>query len=736
MSGNSATQARPMATVRIARWSAEHPWRAITAWLVFVAVCIGVGNIVGTKTTDFDDAAKGELAVYQKMVDDAGFNRPASENVLITARSGALDKAAAGKVAEDVRGRMSGLKEVGEVSEALPSPNGNALLVSVEIAGDRKTADERLQPLLDATAAVQAAHPDLLVEQVGGESLNKALSTALGDDFAKAELISIPVTLVIMLIAFGAVIAAGIPVLLALSAVAAAMGLSALASQLVPASENTSSMILLIGMAVGVDYSLFYVRREREERAKGRTHLDAVEMAAATSGHAIVVSGFAVVVAMAGMFVANDVIFTSMAIGSILVVLTAVIGSITVLPAMLAKLGRWVDKPRVPFVWRLSAKGGEPRVWKAILRPSLRRPATTLTVAGLALVALAIPALGMKLNSPSDADLPRSIPVMQSYDRMTAAFPSTGATHAVGVRAPADKVAQTEAAVTALTERIKADAGFAHEREIEVTRSSDGRVFLLNAAISSSAASPEADKSLTWLRTVALPQTVGAVAGAEFAVSGQTAGENDFVDSMNESLPWVIAIVLLLTFIIMTWTFRAPLIALSSIALNMLSAAAAYGVLVLVFQNTWAEGLLGFTSTGGIVAWLPLMLFVVLFGLSMDYHVFVVSRIREARDSGMDTRAAISQGITSSAGVVTSAAAVMIGVFSIFATLSTIDMKQMGVGLATAILLDATLIRAIVLPALMGVLGERNWWTPRILRPRRVPAPVEAEQTRELDPVG
>ncbi|WP_084468498.1 MMPL family transporter [Actinokineospora inagensis] len=724
-----------MFTVRVARWSAEHPWRSITAWLLFVAVCVGVGNMVGTKTTNFDDNLTGEMAVFQKMVDDAGFNRPATENVLITARNGALDQGGALAVAGEVKAKMSGLKEVGKVSDPVPSPKGTAVLVSVDIAGASKTADERLQPLLDATAAVQAAHPELRVEEVGGESLNKALSDTLGDDFGRAELISLPVTLVIMLVAFGAVIAAGVPVLLALSAVGAAMGLSALVSQLVPATDNTASMILLIGMAVGVDYSLFYVRREREERAKGRTHLDAVEMAAATSGHAIVVSGFAVVVAMAGMFVANNSVFNSMAIGSILVVLVAVAGSITVLPAMLAKLGRWIDKPRVPLIWRLSNRGGEPRVWKAVLRPSLRRPGSTLLVAAIALIALAIPAFGMNLNSPSTSDLPRSIPIMQSYDRMTAAFPSTGASHEIGVRAPADKVAQTEAAVSALEGRIKADPAFAHDREIQVLRSPDGRIFLLDAAISGPAAGKLADDSLNWLRTVALPQTVGSVAGAQFAVSGQTAGENDFVDQMTESLPWVIAVVLLLTFLIMTWTFRAPVIALSSIALNMLSAGAAYGVLVLVFQHHWAEGLLGFTANGGITAWLPLMLFVVLFGLSMDYHVFVVSRIREARQSGLDNRAAVARGITSSAGVVTSAAAVMVGVFSIFGTLSTIDMKQMGVGLATAILLDATIIRAVVLPALMAVLGERNWWVPRFLQPRR-PVADEFEETRELTPIG
>jgi RND superfamily putative drug exporter len=725
---------KPMLTVRIARWSAEHPWRAIGAWLLFVAICIGAGQVTGTKKADFDDNPTGELATYQSIVDESGFTRPATENVLISARSGDLDQDRAMAVANEVRTDMSALREVGEVSDPTPSPKGTAVLVNVELAGDPKTSDERVDKLLDTTAAVQKQYPDLLVEQVGGASLDKALSATLGDDFVKAELISIPVTLIIMLVVFGALIAAGVPVLLAMSAVGAALGLSAVASQLIPATDNTSSMILLIGMAVGVDYSLFYVRRDREERAKGAGHVDAVEIAAATSGHAIVVSGIAVTVAMAGMFVVNDIVFSSIAVGTILVVLAAMIGSITVLPAALAKLGRFVDKPRIPVLWRLSMRNTEnPRFWRAVLKPSLRAPKTTLIISGGLLAALAVPAFSMTLNAPSEADLPRSIPIMQSYDRMTAAFPSTGASHQIAVRVPAGSTEAASTAVDGLLDRIAADPGFANDRPPQVTTAADGRIFLISAGIPFDGASAEADQSLTRLRTSLLPATIGTIAGAEFAVSGQTAGENDFVASMTDALPWVIGFVLLLTFLVMLWAFRAPVIALSAIGLNLLSAGAAYGLLVLVFQNSWAEGFLGFTSTGGITAWLPVILFVTLFGLSMDYHVFVVSRIRESVGV-MSTRDAIATGITRSAGVVTSAAAVMIGVFSIFATLSTIDMKQMGVGLAAAILIDATLIRAVLLPALMTVLGKANWWTPRFLRPRA--GTGATEETRVLEPVG
>jgi RND superfamily putative drug exporter len=498
-------------------------------------------------------------------------------------------------------------------------------------------------------------------------------------------------------------------------------------------------MVLLMGLAVGVDYSLFYVRREREERAGGKTHIDAVEIAAATSGHAVVVSGLAVIVSMAGMYMTGDQQFTAIATGCILVVAVAVIGSLTVLPALLAKLGRWVDRPRIPFVWRLMARGGgRPRFWSAVLRPALRRPVVTLVLAASALVALAVPAFAMKLKLTSEADLPRSIPIMQSYDRMTAAFPSTGATHLVAVRAPAGELPQVKAALTDLYRRTAADDRFAHDRMPELRTSGDGRVTLMEIGVRGSSDSPAAYGTLDEMRGTLVPATLGTVPGADYAVGGWIAGGKDFNTNMQRSLLPVVGFVLALTFLVMLLTFRSVVVALTAIALNTLSVGAAYGVLVLTFQNHWAEGLLGFRSNGGVVAWLPLILFVILFGLSMDYHVFVVSRIREAALRGVPMRDAVAQGITSSAGTVTSAAAVMVAVFSIFATLSTLDMKQMGVGLAVAILVDATIIRAVILPAAMTLLGKANWWAPRFIRRREEEAwsvPVEG-RSQQLTPVG
>ncbi|MFG3418948.1 MMPL family transporter [Micromonospora sp. NPDC047730] len=724
--------ARPV-TVRLARWSAEHPWRAIALWVVFVAVCFVGGNAAGLKEATGADQAVGESGRAGLIVDAGDFADPAVENVLITARGGTLDPVAAKAAAADAATELRSVTGVASVGEPVTARDGSALLVPITMSGDAETASDRVQPLRDATARVQEGHPQLRVEQVGGPSISKALNDTLGEDFKRAELLSLPVTLAILIIAFGALIAAGVPVLLALSSVAAAMGLSTLASHLVPATDTTASVILLIGMAVGVDYSLFYVRREREERAKGRSGLDAVEIAAETSGHAVVVSGFAVMISMGGLLLANDAIFSSLAVGSMLVVAVAVIGSLTVLPALLAKLGRWVDRPRVPLLWRLTAprtgRHGEakPRFWPAVLKPALRAPVATLVISVGLLLALATPALGMKMKFPGMEDLPRSTPAMQAYDRLTAAFPSSGTSHTVAVRAPAAEADRVAAALTALAGAASADPLFAPTEadgpKIEV--SADRRVSVLEVATPHASRTDEAARSLERLRDDLVPAALGAVPGVEYAVGGDIADSEDYSQHIRDKLPVVIGFVLVLTFVVMVLTFRSVVIALSSILLNLLSAGAAYGLLVLVFQGDWAEGLLGFTSMGAIVTWLPLFLFVVLFGLSMDYHVFVVSRIREGVRAGMSNRDAVAYGITSSAGVVTSAAIVMVGVFSIFATLSTIDMKQLGIGLAAAILLDATIIRAVVLPALMTMLGDANWWAPKFLRGRPAKAPTD-----------
>jgi RND superfamily putative drug exporter len=719
----------------MARWSAEHPWRAIVGWIAFVALCAVVGGLAGTRQQSDADQAVGEWGRAERIVEHGNFHDPITENILVTARSGVLDRARADAALADVGRRLSALPDVIRRDKPVPAADGSAVVLRAQLAGPADNSAARVVPVLDATAAVQAAYPDLRVEEVGDASVDRATGATLDRDFQRAEKLSVPISLAILVLAFGALLAAGVPVLLALSSVAAAIGLSALVSHLIPVSDAVSSVILLIGMAVGIDYSLFYIRRAREERARGATVLDAVEIAAATSGRAVLVSGVTVGVAMAGMLLSGSAIFISLAIGTILVVAVAVVGSVTVLPAVLAKLGRWVDRPRVPLLYRLTMHRREPRLWPALLRPVLRRPAIALVVAAGLLGALAIPALGMRTRLLSNEDLPRSIPIVAALDRLTAAYPSEGESHQVAVEAPASEAAAVRAALLELDRQAKADPGFAADGPADIRESADHRVQVLDVPIPSTPDTSGARQTLSTLRTSLGPATVGRVPGAKMAVGGATAASVDFSRSLSSRLPWVFGFVLTLTFGLMLWAFRSVVIAGTAIVLNMLSVGAAYGLLVLVFQHHWAEGLLGFQSNGAIVAWIPMFLFVVLFGLSMDYHVFVVSRIREAALGGMPTRDAVRQGITSSAGAVTSAAVVMVAVFSVFATLSTLDFKQLGVGLGAAILLDATIVRAVLLPAAMTLLGRWNWWAPAVLRRHRRRPVGEAVRPEQL-PVG
>jgi RND superfamily putative drug exporter len=718
---NNALQPRRPATVRVARWSATHPWRAIALWLVFVIACIALGSMSGTKEVGDEDMGVGQSGQAFSTVQDAKLGSPDSEDILISARAGNLSLPAARQAAKEVRERLSALPVVAEVTPPVESKDGQALLVAATLKPDTDSATS----LQAVTAAVQRGHPNLRVEEVGDLSLGDAVDKQVGDDLSAAATFSLPVTLLILLVAFGAILAAGVPVLLAFSAVASATGLSALASHVIPDSGSTSSMILLMGMAVGVDYSLFYVKRAREERHRGRTHLDAIEIAAETSGHSVLVSGAAVIVSMLGLFLAKDAVFASLAMGSIIVVAVAVIGSLTVLPAVLVKLGRAIDRPRVPVLWRLATQTRAPRFWPAILKPALNRPGRTLVVSVLLLGALALPALGLKLQSDTAKSLPTSIPEVQSLARLTDAFPSRNTTQAVVVKAPAS---QAKAVVTQLNSlQNKAEASRLFEGGLgdqPMRVSADRTVHVLDIDTPYDAESVQAHQALDLLRTMLVPQAMAGIPGAHAYVGGETAESVDTDRHLADRLPWVVGFVVLLTMAIMGWVFRSFVIALTTALVNLLSAGAAFGVLVLTFQHTWAESLLGFRSTGAVVNWIPLFTFAVLFGLSMDYHVFVISRIREAAAEGMTTREAVRHGITRSAGTVTSAAIVMVSVFAIFASLHMVEMKELGVSLAVAVLIDALVIRVIVLPALMTMLGRWNWWPGRL--PQR--NAVEADQ--------
>jgi RND superfamily putative drug exporter len=418
-----------------------------------------------------------------------------------------------------------------------------------------------------------------------------------------------------------------------------------------------------------------------------------------------------VIVSMGALYLVGDVVFSSLATGSVLVVLVAVVSSLTVLPALLAKLGRWVDRPRVPLLGRLSAKEGrEGRLWPVLLRPAMRHPKATLLVSLVLMVGLALPGLDLKLSLPGNDGLPKDVAEMQTYDRMTAAFPGERAQHVVVVHTEAGRTAEVAEAMADLTRRTNSDPLFANSTPPRVVTSADGQTNKIRFGIPHAVESPESLQSLRELRERLVPATVGKVPTAEVAVTGDIARNVDTVEHQMDRLPWVVGFVLLITFLVMVAAFGSVVVALVAVLLNLLAAATTFGVLVLVFQYGFGESLLDFTSGGFIVSRVPLFLFVILFGLSMDYHVFVVSRIKEAVVGGKSTRDAVHQGITTSAGVVTSAALVMVSVFASFVFTSLLEMKQLGFGLAVAVLLDAFVIRIMILPALLTLLGPASWW--------------------------
>ncbi|WP_393059129.1 MMPL family transporter [Streptomyces sp. LN549] len=693
-----------MRPVRMARWSARHPWRAIVGWFVFVLLCLGAGIAAGNNPATTKDFWVGEAGRAESMATDGGLQRRPTEHVLIRARSGPLDTERATAAARDLTARMDALPEVDRVASPVRSKDGTALRVTVVMKGAELDARKNVVPLIDRTAEVAAAHPDLVVEETGSPAISKGVNDQRGEDLALSERLSLPVTLVILLVVFGSVVMAGVPLLLALSSIAATMGLAMLASHLMPDPGVGTNMILLMGLAVGVDYTLFYLKREREERSRaaGRLSPEAlVELAAATAGRAVVVSGLAVIVCTATLYLATDVIFSSLATGTVLVVAVAVLSSLTVLPALLVKLGHRAERRAAKKAAR-RVKRGEPvrtkaakpengRIFGALMRPAQRRPAITLCVSVLVMLAVAAPALGLKLIDPGKDTFSRSIPAMRVYDRLTAAFPELLVKHEVVARSTPGRAPRVRQALAELGRNAQADPLFARTAEPVVRTSADGRTSVLELAVPHPAPSDEAIASLDHLRHRYIPATVGQLTAVDTAVSGDVARGQDYVHHERSKLPLVIGFLLLLTFVTTAVAFRSVVVGLLGVVLNLLSAAAALGALVLVFQGTWAQG--------------------------------------------MTAREAVLDGIARSAKVVTSAALVMVTIFAAFVFLHLTEMKQMGFCLAVAVLLDAVVIRMMILPAALLLLGERAW---RPLRPsrRRAAGAPSAPADRPLPHVG
>ena len=723
---------------RIGRWSAHHRKTAIAGWIAFVIVAFMAGGAVGTDQLDPQEAGVGDSGTAAQVVHDA-FPKTDDEMVLVSAGAGGARSPAVRAAVADV---VSGLRALGGVDRIRPpfggggrvSQDGRTVAVDFRIAGDVSdpAVAKVVDRTIDQTRAVQKAHPDVRVEQFGEGSAQTQFEEVFAGDLSKAGAISLPITLIVLVFAFGAMLVAGIPLLLAITAVVATMGIIGPISQIAPVDQSIGHVVLLIGLAVGVDYSLFYLRRAREEKAAGATEAEAIDVAAATSGHSVLVSGITVMVAMAGMYLAGAPTFVSFATGTIVVVATSVIASLTVLPAVMSLMGGRIHRPgRIPGMAALKRSAARVALWPRIVDAVHRRPAVSGGIAATVLVAMAIPAVGMDIGTPPMAEsLPRDEPVVQTFNRVQAAFPVESNGAVVVVRAGDVRTAEMRSGIAALEQAATARPGLFPGDGVDVEISPAGTVAAIGVEIAGDGTDRRSNAALDALRETIVPETVGRVAGARTWVDGMTAQDRDFNQALTSHLPYVIGFVMVSAFALLLITFRSIVIPVKAIVLNLMSAAAAYGAMVLVFQHGWFKGLLGVDHTGPIVAWVPVFVFVVLFGLSMDYHVFILSRVREAVDRGMRTQDAVTHAVKQTAGTVTSAAFVMVAVFSVFGSLSFVAFKQMGVGLAVAILLDATVIRGVLLPASMHLLGERNWWLPTWLgwlpRARREVAPAPA----------
>ncbi|MET7651005.1 MULTISPECIES: MMPL family transporter [unclassified Streptomyces] len=726
--GNGDIRVRGIAA-RAGGWSARHRWAAVGIWVLFVVLAMGIGSAAGTVEVKESDQLGGETHTAAKIIEDAGIDEPASETVLVQSKDGSL-KATDAQFRAAVTAVVAAVDKTGKVTDVTSpydtdtiSKDGRSALVQFDMRGDSDTAGERVEPVLEAVAGVQKDHSSLRIEEIGGASMMKTFDDAFGDDFQQAEYSAVPVALGILLIAFGALVAALLPVALAVTAIMATMGLMSIVSHFQPMDDTASSVMLLVGLAVGVDYCLFYLRREREERAAGRDPETALRIAAATSGRAVIVSGVTVCVAMGGMLFTGLATFEAMGLASLMVVAVAMVGSVTVLPALLSLLGHRVEKGRIPFLHpdkrRRNGNGGRAaegsRFWSAVLKVVLAKPGVSLVVAAGVLLAIAAPAVGMKTqNLTLDQEFGDSLPIVQTYNRVNDAFPGGSEPAEMIVKAADINSAEVKTALAEFKERAVASG--ASRGPVEIKLHDAQNIAYVYVPLVGGSDLDKAGASLDKLRDEVRPATLGKVDGVQAPITGQVAGSKDFNDQLAGAVAPVFAFVVVFAFLLMLLSFRSLTVAITSIVLNLLSVGAAYGILVAVFQHGWGASLVGAEGVGAIITWLPLFLFVILFGLSMDYHVFVVSRIREARMRGRTTNEAIKHGVVTTAGVVTSAAVIMVAVFAIFGTLSMQSMKQMGVGLAAAVLIDATIIRGVLLPAVMALLGERNWYLPKWLR--------------------
>jgi uncharacterized membrane protein YdfJ with MMPL/SSD domain len=729
-----APRSREPWTVRVAAWSARHRWPVFALWFV-LTIGLFVASITagGTRTAEAVDSNGQDETTFesQQAYDVFGASGTADTThqtlFILATTSGTIDDPAGKAALDDVLARLSARTSIVDGASAatfanivdprlapaeagLVSADRTAVRIPATVPGEDAQVRERLDTVPAFMDELRAAHPDLRIHALDGILANQDIQELVNGGLDASLRLTIPLTFLILLVAFGAAVAAAVPLILAITALLAAFGILGLYSQAIdPVSAYASQLVVLIGLAVAVDYSLFMITRFRTERRHGRAKPDAIRVASATAGRAVFFSGLAVMFSIGGLFLLNDTLFRSMAIGTISVVLIAVIGSLTFLPATLAILGDGVNRLRVPILGRPRPEGSG--IWAVIVRGVMRRPVLAFVLAGGLLLVMAIPALRLHMGQSDFASFPDKIDAVAGVNLLDEKW-REGSTLQLQVAVTKANEPATKAAIDEMSKRILAIPGV--HPPAETTMSVDGTVALVSYVMAGGR-NDEANRAIVReVRQEVVPQTVGALDGVRGYVTGDVAFTLDVVDFYSNGIPMVMAFVLGLSFLLLLVAFRSLVIPIKAILLNLLSTAAAFGLLVFVFQDGHGAELLGF-KPGPIEAFVPVFIFTILFGLSMDYHVFILTRIKEARDHGLTSNEAVARGLSITSGTITSAAAIMVVVFSVFVTLDLVIIKQLGFGLAVAVLLDATIVRSVLLPATMRLLGEWNWWLPRWL---------------------
>jgi uncharacterized membrane protein YdfJ with MMPL/SSD domain len=734
VTSSSAPPAREPWTVRVASWSARHRGPVFGLWFVVTiglfAISIAAGGTRSTEAVSNSERSKYEAGEAYVVYNDAnasvGQQAPASQQFLLIVSNptGTVADPTFRTAIADITTRLKALRATvdgvdGPVIDGLAdpttappaaglvSPDQTSVRVVGQVPGDGAVLAQRLKPVPSAVAAIRAAYPDYRIHALNNTLANNEISTMINSGLDASLRLTIPLTFLILLVAFGAVVAAAIPLILAITALLAAFGILGLYSQIVsPVSPYASQLVVLIGLAVAVDYSLFMVTRFRMERRHGRDKLEAIHVASNTAGRAVFFSGLAVMISMAGLFLLDDALFRSMAIGTISVILVAVVGSLTFLPAMLAILGDGVNRLRMPLIGRSREEGSG--LWARLVRAVMRRPIVAAVTASLLLLALASPVLRLHMGQADFTSFPNSLDGVQAVNLLNEKWPAGSNLDLSVVVTRADE-APTKAAIQKMTDAVVTIPGLSGPPTTQV--SADGHVAFISYLMAGSSNDIRNQDIVRQVRSTVIPSAFGGLTGVRALVTGDAAYTLDVVDFYARGMPIVMAFVLTLSFLLLLVAFRSIVIPIKAILLNLLSTGAAFGLLVVVFQEGWLADLIGF-KPGPIEGFIPVFIFTILFGLSMDYHVFILTRIKEARDRGMSSNEAVARGIAITSGTVTSAAAIMVVVFGVFVTLELTIIKQLGFGLAVAVFIDATVVRSILLPATMRLLGDWNWWLP------------------------